>query len=454
MRRMNCRRILFVSILAASTAGWAQDQPLPAGQTLTVEEAQQEAVERSPFYHQAQAAEREASWGQFEALSQGFLPHVSIGGKYFMSEKYGQEMIAFPGSGSIPFIENFPVATLALDAQYDLFDGLQNIHNLNAANHRHEAAKILSDWAEFQLRENLRLAFCQAMAAKKISDMADQNVKTLEDHLRIVNDQLENGQATKYDVLRVEVQLSEAKTDQISAHDNVILTRENLARAMGLKKDDRPLSGELPVLDAAAIMADVQTVDFKDRPDLKAKELQAQAALDQSAAAHSFWFPRISLMGECQWYDAQDYSSLNPPVITNSGNFNNSYFIGAAATWDILDGGLSVAKANEASEKAKESKDDLEASQLDAPYNYDLWKRRLVSNVAIYQAKLTDIDKAQESVRLATLGFKAGTRTTTDVLDAELDLFRASAGVVQAQVSAIEALVNLEMAVGKRIGHE
>lgn len=439
---------------ALAGQAFSQEETAPPGQTLTLEEAQKEAVERSPLYHESQAAEREASWGQFEALSQGFLPHVSIDGKYFMSEKYGEEMIAFSGPNLIPFVENFPVATLTLDAQYDLFDGLRNIHSLNAANNRHEAAKILSDWSEFQLREHLRLGFAQALAAKKISDMADQNVKTLEDHLRIVNDQLENGQATKYDVLRVEVQLSEAKSDQISAHDNVVLTRENLARAMGYKKDDRPLVGDLPVLDADMLLKDAETVDYKNRPDLKAKELQAKAALDQSAAANSFWFPRVSLIGECQWYDAQDYTSLNPPAISNTGNFNNSYFVGATANWDILDGGLSVAKANEASEKAKEAKDELEASQLDAPYSFDLWKRRLVSNVSIYQSKLTDVDKAKESVRLATLGFKAGTRTTTDVLDAELDQFRASSGVVQAQVSAMEALINLEMAVGRRIGHE
>jgi outer membrane protein TolC len=59
------------------------------------------------------------------------------------------------------------------------------------------------------------------------------------------------------------------------------------------------------------------------------------------------------------------------------------------------------------------------------------------------------VDKAQESVRLATLGQKAGTRTTTEVLDAELDSFRSSAGVVSAQMDAAEALINLELALGK-----
>jgi outer membrane protein TolC len=417
--------------------------------------AQQEAIEHSPSYQKALNYEKETSWGQVEAFSEGFLPHISISGKYFMANQYANENVALsavPPINYISFDENFPIANLTLDAEYDLFDGFRNIHKLDAANNSHEAASLLSHWASFQLQEQVRLAFYKAQAAKELSDMADQNVKTLEDHLRIVNDQMDNGQATKYDVLRVEVQLSEAKSDQISYHDNVILARERLSQSMGLAKDDRTLSGDMPVLDADAILSGMSKVDFENRPDLKAKDLMAKAAGDQSAAADSFWVPKVSLIGEYQWYNLQDYAFGGNP--TNTGTINDSYFVGAAATWDLLDGGISWAKSNEAHERAHEAQDDLNSAQLQAPYDFDYWKKSLVSKVALYQAKLTDIDKAKESARLATLGFKAGTRTTTDVLDAELEEFRAAAGLVQAQVDALEALINLEITVGKRINHD
>jgi outer membrane protein TolC len=427
--------------------------PVAASGQLDLSTAQQEAVQHSPNYQKAVNFEKETSWRQVEALSEGFLPHISLKGNYFFDNQYPQEQVAFAqGAPLMPFEENFPVATLALDAEYDLFDGFRNIHKLDSASNSHEAARLLSNWASFQLQEHVRLAFYKAQAAKELSDMADQNVKTLEDHLRIVNDQMDNGQATKYDVLRVEVQLSEAKSDQISYHDNVVLARERLAQAMGLAKDDRILSGDLPVLNADEILGGISQVDFENRPDLKAKELLSNAAGDDSAAADSFWVPKVSLIGEYQWYNLQDYVFGGNP--TNTGNVNSSYFVGASATWNLLDGGLSWAKSNEAHEKANEAKDDLNSAQLQAPYDFDFWKKSLVSKVALYQAKLTDIDKAKESARLATLGFKAGTRTTTDVLDAELEEFRAAAGLVQAQVDALEALINLETTVGKRIRHE
>ncbi len=434
----------------------AQDGASPVvSSSLTLEAAQKEALEHSPVYRKAQDAERETGWGQLEAISDGFVPHVSAKGEDFFrgnTIKFGSEEVNFGGS-PINFPENFPETTLSLDASFDLFDGFRNIHKLDAANNSHEAARVQSDFALLQLQETVRLKFYESQASQLLSDMADQNVKTLQDHLRIVQDQLDNGQATKYDVLQVQVELSEAQSDQITAHDNLSLARESLTQVMGLKRDDRPLSGQLPALDENELMKIASEADFKDSPELKTKELEALAAGDQSAASHSFWFPKVSLVGEYQWYDSQSVV-LAPFSLTNTGIYQNSYFIGAAATWDLLDGGLSVAKANEADEKAKQAKDDYEEAQLQTPYDFDLWKRRLVSSLALYKAKLTNVDTAKENARLATLGFKAGTRTTNDVLTAEFDEYRASAGLVESQLNALEALINLEFVTGKRLTHD
>jgi outer membrane protein TolC len=424
---------------------------VPGG--LTLEEALSEAVSQSPVYRQAQDNERAASWGQVQAFSDGFLPHVSVSGRHLFDERYTYLNVAFAPPPSAPFLFPgiSPDTSLALDASFDVFDGFKNVHKLDAANNTHEAARIQSDWSLFQLQQKIRLMFYEAIAAQELSDMADQNVKTLQDHLRIVTDQLDNGQATKYDSLRVKVQLDEAQSDQISAHDQVVLARENLAQIMGMKTDDRPLSGVLPVLDADKILGAAGDLNFQQRPDLKISELQAKAAADESAASEaSFLVPSVALVGEYQWYDSPDYLG----TIVHTDNFNHAYYLGASATWNLFDGASALAKANEDGEKAKGARDAFEAAQVEAPYDFDLWKRRLVSNVAIYNAKLTDVDEAKESARLATVGFEAGTRTTTDVLDAELEEFRAAEGLVEAQVNAYEALINLELSVGKRIENE
>ena len=44
-----------------------------------------------------------------------------------------------------------------------------------------------------------------------------------------------------------------------------------------------------------------------------------------------------------------------------------------------------------------------------------------------------------------------GARTNTELLDAESDLYKSQAGAINAQVGAIEALINLETSLGKKI---
>ncbi len=451
---------LMAAVWAVSPA-WAQDTAPAAagsgletpGSSLTLEEAQKEALEHSPEYRRAQDAEKEAGWEQLEAWSKGFLPHVTASGKHFFDTQYAFEEVAF-GALSGAFPENFPKTTLSLDADFDLFDGFQNVHQLDAANNGHEAKKILSDYALLQLQEEIRLRFYESLASKLLSDMADENVKTLESHLQIVQDQLDNGQATKYDQLRVDVQLSEAKSEAVSYHDNVILAREALAQAMGLEGDERPLTGDLPVLDLDTLLKDVATIDITQSPQLRAQKLRSLAAGDQSAAAGaSLWVPKISLIGEYQWYNEQSLT-FGQPAPADLNVYPGSYFFGASATWNILDGGESVAKANEADEQAKQAQDDYVAAQIQTPYDFDQWKRRLVSSVALYKAQLKNVDEAKESTRLATVGFKAGTRTTTDVLDAEVEQYRASAELVQSQLGALEALIHLELLTGKRLTHD
>jgi outer membrane protein TolC len=449
-------RLFFMLAVSAASLVGAQDNTSPVSTgSLTLEQAQKEALQNSPDYRAAQDVEKEAGWEQLEAVSKGFLPSVTVSGKQFFATQYAQEGVNFLGPNQYsPFPENFPNTTLALDANFDLFDGFQNIHQLDAANNGHEAKKVLSDYALIHLQEDVRFKFYASLASQLLSDMADENVKTLESHLNIVEDQLANGQATKYDQLRVDVQLSEAKSEAVSYHDNVALAREALARSMGLKDDSRTLTGEMPVLDLDAVMQDVAAIDITQSPQLRAKQLQSLAAADQSAAAGAaLWVPRISLIGEYQWYNSQDYN-FSANQIINTGDYLNSYFFGASATWSILDGGESVAKANEADERAKQAKDDYTAARLQTPYDFDYWKRRLASSVALYKTQLKNVDEAKESARLATVGFKAGTRTTTDVLDAEVEEYRASAELVQAQLGALEALINLELLTGKRLSHD
>jgi OMF family outer membrane factor len=214
---------------------------------------------------------------------------------------------------------------------------------------------------------------------------------------------------------------------------------------MGVDQDSRALAGDLPEPKDGP----TASLPVDEQPEVKAKLLQAQAARRDKQAAAGGFLPRVSVVAAVQWYDnGYDLASATMDPSDTSAN-GRDYDLGLAASWDIFSGGETLARVKQAESRADAAEQEARQARLRAGYDRELWTRRLAYSTGLYRAKLADVDKAAESVRLATLGEQAGTRTTTEVLDAELDSFRASAGVVSAQMDAAEALINLELALGK-----
>ncbi|HXC63963.1 MAG TPA: TolC family protein, partial [bacterium] len=183
--------------------------------------------------------------------------------------------------------------------------------------------------------------------------------------------------------------------------------------------------------------------DLDKQADLRAKALKAEAAESRGYSTLGAFAPKVSVVGGYQWYNNVQMD------VNDLGDYRTAYQLGLQLDWNLFSGGASLAEERQASAQAEQARQASRLARQQAEYDRELWSRRLAYSTELYQAKLDDVDKSKESVRLATLGQQAGTRTTTEVLDAELDSFRASAGAVSAQMDAAEALINLELAQGQ-----
>ena len=415
---------------------------------LTLEVALAAGLAQSPEIARAHAAFDESSWRRFQALGAGFLPKVSISGQHFFDAKYSLTSVAFGAGGApISFPGFYPNTQLALEVQMPIFDGLANVRQYQAASLYENAAQQELRHAEFQLVEDIRLAFYQALAASLLDQVAETNVRTLEDHLKQVQIRRQGGAATKYDSLRVEVQLNEARADAIDVKDNVSLTRKKLNVLLGREEDDRQVQGTLPIPDSKQVATLELGNAVRERSDIEAMSLRAQAADKMKSASNAWLVPSVSVGGQYQVYESQ----LVGQTVTNTGKFDTAYNVGVFLKWNLFDGGSALAQANQAYYRAVQSDRSAQIARLKVPYDFAYWKRRYVANTDHYRSKQLDIARSEESVRLAKEEERAGSRTSTETLDAELDLFRAKAGVVSAQVNAAEAQIRLELALGRKI---
>jgi outer membrane protein TolC len=444
-------RYLIVFVVAISGPDKAGAQTAPQApqadtQGLTVEAAVNEGLGRSPDIQRARAKKSESEWQHFEALGAGFLPKVSANAHHYFAEEYTQTTISF-GGAPLGFPGFYPTDAAAIDVTIPIFDGLSSRRNLEAASLAEEASNAELSHAEFQLRLEIRLAFYKALAATELQAVAAQNVKTLEDHLKQVQNQRGGGVATNYDVLRVQVQLSEARADSIDAQDNFETARKKLTQLLGLEDDQRVLTGHLPLPNADKVKALQWKEVPKEREDIRALNLRAESA-DEARKANASWLiPSISLGGEYMWYNAQYVTS----TVQDTGNYLNAYNFGVFLKWNLFDGGVALAQEREAAFRTIQAENAARSAKLQVPYDFEYWKRRYLSNTDHYTSKQFDIARSQESVRLAKEEERAGERTSTETLDAELDLFRAKAGVVNALVNTLEAEVRLEQVLGREI---
>jgi outer membrane protein TolC len=428
--------IAFFAVMSLSTA-WSAE-------SLTLSQAVKEGVANSPLVKKLDAAVEGAAWKRDESVA-GFLPHVSVDGSRYLDAKYSYIPMEFAGQ-ELNMPSAFPDTDFSLSASIDLFDGFKTLKGIQAGNLNKGAAALDQRDGVFKLERQIQYFFYQALGAQALLDVAKSRIDSLEELRQITSAREARGAGTRYDRLRVETLLDEAKANQAIAEDNVYLSRKRLARVMGLESDDRVLKGNLPIPDPKRLASSPKDSSM-DRSDLKALELRGKALDKQGGLSLSEYWPRVSLFGRKSFYK---YGSFDSMVLTNS-KFQGAYAIGFNLHWNLFDGGADLAKSKGTRAAAEQVRQTLRESRLQASEDIETWFRRYQDQTLLYQAKQRNIERATESLRLSKLGLKEGTQTNLDVLEAEADLYNARAGSIQSQVDAAEAWMRLEVALGKVI---
>jgi outer membrane protein TolC len=412
--------------------------------SLSLAEAVEEARHNSPKLQKSQSALEEAQWKRVETYS-GFLPSLSLSANRLLDKDYlltDVKLAGSPAPVAIPQI--VPSTILSLNGQLPLFDGFASTNRFLSARSFEAAAGEDLAWQGFLLEREVVLLYYKALGAEALRKVAEQNLRTLEDHSRDTGLLKKAGVSTNYDLLRVDVQVSEARSELMNAEDNQVLAKNRLAEAMGKAFEERDISGSLPVLEESLI-AGLDTQAPSERGDLKAMGERVEGASRLESAASTHLVPRLSLFGQYQYYNNRN------DELTDGAAFRHAHQVGLALNWNIFDGMSSISRSKQSVEQRVQMEKQYELARLHSRQDLELWKRKFLYFCSVYKARVSDVEKAKESLRLAREGRRAGARTNTDILDAESDLFRAEAGVVNSQIGAIESLLNLEQAAGKPI---
>ena len=411
-------------------------------QTLSLSEALKETRSESLQIQKAQSAFEEAKWRKLGSYS-GYLPTLTGSVNYLTDKKYMFVDMNLGGAPvSVPQV--LPTTIYTLKASLPIFDGFASTNRFQADSALEDSARADYEWAQFSAERQTTLQFYRALAAQTLKDVADQNMKALQDHLKDIQAFKRAGVSTNYDVLRVEVQVSEAQNEVLNSQDNVELAKFKLGEVMGKETETRELAGQLPALKENLVQG-LNEKSLENRGDLLALQKRSEATHYSYQSANRYWVPRISLVGEFNHYNNRN------DRFQDSDAFRDSYAAGVNLTWNIFDGLVSTSRSGQAEEQAVQTEKTLAMARIKAKQDFELWKRKYLYFCTVSKSRANDIERSKEAVRLAHEGRRAGGRTSTELLDAESDLFRSRAGLVTAQMGAIEALINLELVSGQKL---
>jgi outer membrane protein TolC len=344
-------------------------------------------------------------------------------------------VFSVPGFGTMALAEEDTWVTTAALQQL-VYSGGRVSAQVQQAGEAADAARAARLRARQLVVFGAERAFRILLATQGETAVAAQNLAAVEDHLRVAGERFAARAAARFDVLRAEVQVEEARQEVIRAAGNIQVARALLLRALGLAAGDYRALPPEPAAPARTGVEALIAAAVRQRPDLLALERQLGAAEAGVTAARAERYPTLAL--------AADYQAVTP----ESPTVFSRWSVGALVSLPILDGGRIGARRREAEAAVVQARAALELGRRQVEEEVRQAVARVAEAAAQVRVAARQVEQAEELSRLADVRFTGGVGTATEVADAKGSLARARYGLVRAEAEHGIAEAQQALAVG------
>ena len=294
------------------------------------------------------------------------------------------------------------------------------------------------------IRESLLIqtaaAYFNVLKAEKNIQIAESNVERLRTARDSVKTRLELETATLTDLYRAEAELSKARTQNILEVNQRDLVKAQLASISGLDGPFEVVPPEATVQPLPAYeLTTLKITALRDRPDLKALEMQREMAEKEIRFTKGDWWPRVGVEGV--WAQSDAFPDETVAV-------ENSLWAGLYLNFTIYDGGLRRAEVHESMSRERQAQLAIDALHKQIAVEVE-------EAFLYYRAAKTSLDSlheelkfAEENFRAVTTQFDFGLTNSVDVVDANTLLVTAQQRLAEAHFVSRLALLQIDRATG------
>lgn len=387
-----------------------------------------------------------------------YSPKLFLNATYTLSEKL-REITIPPDSPFSQLSQLFgggQISSFAIDFTYDYnlsFQFVQPLFNtkiLLGIQNSYLVRKLMKEKVR-QIKNNLRYRvrelFYTALLLQELIKVSEESLKLAEEQLKVTKAKFQVGEATEFEVLRNEVEVSSARVNLVESRNNYEKALLALSLTMGIAEaPSLKISGDLELE-----KKDKMELTFEEavnkalslRPEIRQIEIAKEMKKREERYRYYEYIPSLSLIGQYNLYT----NNLREKWL-------NDYSFLLSLNWDIFTGFTSFTNAKmekkdleKITEQEKLIKDSISAEIKEVFLEFKEAEEMMRS--------MEDAVKtAEASVKIARERFKTGLMTSLELMDAHMALKRARAGYLRAIYAYKKALEKLKLSTGEIGGEE
>ncbi len=301
--------------------------------------------------------------------------------------------------------------------------------NLAEAQYQNKSTELLIEVDE---------AYWRIISVENKVKLAKDYISLLQKLHSNVEIMIEEGVATRADLLKVKVKLNEAEVSLSKAEDGYNLSKMVLNQLCGLELDKEY---ELSDADLDAEFEQTKLIPVKqaveNRPEVKALTQFENIAKSNEKIMFSRFLPNVVLAG--------NYIVSNPNSFDGFKNeFGGMFSVGVVANVPLFHFGDRVHTLNAAKSQSKIASLQLEEVKEKLELQIKQSAYKMSESLKKKTAAERNVEQANENLRYATEGFDAGVIPSTDLMGAQTAWLSAKSENVDAEIEL--RLCNLYLA--------
>ena len=371
------------------------------------------------------------------------IPKVSLGGSFAAAQPSDVDTQVSP---TFTFGPDQTWVTQIKLVQ-SLYEGGRILSSLRVARLTKERSMLDYQTAVANTVVEVEIAYYDVLLAMQQITVQEASVELLTRELTDTTRRYDAGTVPRFNVLRAEVELANARPKLIRARNSYRIAKNNLVKELGFNVPKETLE-DIPLTLAGKLEAEPYKIDLPRAVALALERRTELGALRKTQAlrsegilnAKSNYKPTLQAFG--------GYDAHNSIFSTDIADVKYGFITGVQLSWSLFDGRLTEGKVKEATALYEKTGVELD----DTGRRIELEVRTAHSNFIeadeVLKSQEKVLEEADEALRLARTRSEAGTGTQLDVLSAQTALTESRTTQIQALRDYSVARARLERAIG------